>query len=300
TITEYAPEVLKHIKEIDAYYADVRQNLDAAYEAKLLQEQSSSTILGSMSADSPTETVVWTSDIHCNGGMAGIAGWFAQKTKPAFLLDTGDLTMGGTEAEKLCVTYLPQAAGDIPIIAAAGNHDSPDITIKQMKAAGYKVLEGDVIDFNGYRILGDKDVMRSPFGTGIYQWGEESSAQQAARLATKACEQDRPVDILAIHEPVGDLTDLFVGCAKFIASGHLHKVEGPTPYTNTLGDTTITMLTGTTGGAAAGKQTVSSKLGQNATITQLVFNAETKDPLGYRLITFQPDKQVVVGDLIAL
>jgi hypothetical protein len=41
-------------------------------------------------------------------------------------------------------------------------------------------------------------------------------------------------------------------------------------------------------------------LGQDATIIVLVFDKQTKDPLGYRVITLHSDTSVDVGELIQL
>ena len=80
----------------------------------------------------------------------------ADITTPAQILDSGDDTVNGTAAERFCITREAAIGGGVPFTVSPGNHHS-DVTTLQLKGAHIAVLDGQVIDSDRLRILGDSD-----------------------------------------------------------------------------------------------------------------------------------------------
>lgn len=231
-------------------------------------------------------TAVVVSDLHCNVGMARIIGSVVELSGADLVLNAGDTTVNGTAVESYCVETFADAIGDgVTTVVANGNHDGPDTT-EQETAAGWVVLDGEVVEVEGLSILGDDDPRATRIGSGTALVGDETVAGLGARLADTACEAE--VDLLLIHDPlVGDET-LLRGCAPAQVSGHYHTRMGPlrfgqgTRYTST-----------STAGATLGQATVGPLSGV-AEMTVLRFDRETRRILDYRLVRVLPDGTATV------
>ncbi|MDR1186123.1 MAG: metallophosphatase family protein, partial [Bifidobacteriaceae bacterium] len=155
--------------------------------------------------------VLFFSDLHCNIGMAQVMGAAARGSAAEIVLDGGDTTMDGTSVERYCID---QVAAAIPAgvewVTSPGNHDTVT-TAKQEKAAGARVLEGEVERIAGLRILGDVDPTHTEVAQGTSLEGDESIEQVDKRLARTACE-DGPVDLLLVHQPAMAQASLESGC----------------------------------------------------------------------------------------
>lgn len=298
-VNTYGPQAVNYIRDLDKYYKDINATLQTAIKEKQQEEKENPTALSRMLELGRAESVLWISDNHCNTETAGIAADVAKATHAVMVMDSGDQTMGGTAAERLCVAILPQRLGkDIPIVVALGNHDARDVTARMDKELGYVVLEGKPTKVKGYTIVGDSDVMRSEFNVPYRQIGPESVAEEGQRIAEVACDTT-DVDIVLTHEPEAANPSAEQACAPFVGSGHTHSYKGPKIHFSADGKVSYQMVNGTTGGAAPDRMTFESKLGKDATIVQLVFDKQTKTPLGYRTIVMHPDKTVTVGNLEA-
>ena len=300
-IDKYGPAAIKYIKELDAYYDGIDKNLFDALKLKEKQEKDNPTPLTEKIADGSAEQALWISDNHCNTETAGIAADVARHIKATFVLDSGDQTMGGTAAERLCVAILPQRlGGEVPIVVSLGNHDSRDVTARMDKELGYVVLDGRVTKVKGYTFVGDGDVNRSEFNVPFRQLGPESTAEESKRIAEVAC-KNGDVDIVMAHEPEAGIESARGNCARLVISGHTHIASGPDKFLSEDRDKlTYRMVNGTTGGAAPDKMTFESKLGKDATMIVLIFDKETKQPIGYRNIVLHPNQSVSISDAIEL
>jgi predicted phosphodiesterase len=298
-VNKYGQQAINYIQDLDKYYSDIESTLQTTLKDKQAEEKENPTALSRMLEIGEAESVLWISDNHCNTETAAIAADVAKSIHASWVMDTGDQTMGGTEAERLCVAILPQRLGkEVPIVVSLGNHDARDVTARMDKDLGYVVLEGKPAKVKGYTIAGDSDVMRSEFNIPYRQIGPESVAEEGERIAEVACASE-DVDIVMTHEPEAALPSAEKACAPLEVSGHTHRFKGPVAHVTLDGRVAYQMVNGTTGGAAPDKMTFESKLGQDATMVQLVFDKRTKAPLGYRTIVMHPDKTVGVGDLTA-
>ncbi len=298
-VNKYGPAAIDYVHKLDAYYGGIQHSLQTAYDTKRTQEKNDpQNVATKMLNDGAAESVLWISDNHCNTETAGIAADMAKRMHAVFVMDTGDQTMGGTSAERLCVSILPQRLGSkIPVVVSLGNHDSRGVTATTDEELGYVVLQGKVVGLKGYTILGDSDVMRNSFGESYHQEGPVTPADLSAQLAETA-RQAGGVDLLMIHEPQEADATVAGAWAKFAASGHTHVESGPvTAISADSTRYTYRMVNGTTGGAAPNKMTFESQLGKDATMIELVFSKQTKEPLGYRNIIMHPNGTVEVGDV---
>ena len=232
-------------------------------------------------------TFLHVSDLHCNVGMASVIATAVRLSGAKAVLDTGDTVMSGTSVESYCVNAFAGAIpDDVPLVVSTGNHDSVT-TAEQMRDAGYVVLDGDVVEVAGIRMLGDTDPTLTAIGEGTRPEREESVPEMGERLAETACAEGR-VDLLLVHNPVAAVPALEDGCVRLALSGHWHRREGPELLgrgNRYVGASTA----GASGGATIGP------LNGPAEMTVLRVDAASGRPLDYRVITVGTDAGVELG-----
>ncbi len=155
--------------------------------------------------------VMMQSDMHCNTTMIRLQGTVheilseafgsEERPVPSLLAITGDLTTNGTPAEGTCLRDEAAIADGGPVAAITGNHESV-VSEQQMADAGMTVLDGEVTEVGGLRVLGDGDPSRSELFGSTALRGTETQAGQGERLravAEDADDDERP-DLLMVHE----------------------------------------------------------------------------------------------------
>lgn len=246
------------------------------------------------SSEDDTISAVMVTDLHCNIGMAEVIGATVEQTDADLILNSGDTAMAGTSVESFCITAFDEGFGNegVPVVFANGNHDS-GTTLQQELDVGWTPLEGEAIEVAGLRILGDTDPTLSSLGVPTHQIRDETVLEMGDRLAATGCdllEEDDPVDLLLVHSPYAGRQILEAGCAPLSLSGHLHRQVGP----RQLGMGTQ-YIGGSSGGAGAGTPTI-GPLHNAAPITVIRWDAQTKLPLDYRIVTVATDTSVELGD----
>lgn len=239
----------------------------------------------------PSDSVVAVvvSDLHCNVGMARVIRAVAERAGADLVLNAGDTTVNGTAVESYCVNAFSQAVPDgAELVVADGNHDS-DETSAQERRTGARVLDGEVIEVAGLRILGDSDPNATRVGVGTVPVGEESLVDAGRRLAEVACADEDGVDLLLVHNPNMGNATLDQGCAPAQVSGHQHRRTGPVAYRHG-----IRYVSSSTAGAALNQVTVGPLRGV-AELTVLRFDPDTGAVTDYRLIRVHPDGSATVG-----
>jgi len=178
--------------------------------------------------DEDITVVLHVSDIHLNP----LAYDLIEQLVPQFgvdaVLDTGDITSWGTEAES--ATLAPIGRLDVPYIFVAGNHDS---TLTAQTVANFPnavVLNDEVETVVGITWAGIADPRFLPddnSGDGV---GRAAGKQMVANATEQLAETvqaynednpDAPVDVALIHDP-SSLGPLF-GEVPLILSGHYHR-----------------------------------------------------------------------------
>lgn len=155
------------------------------------------------------------------------------------------ISCGDLKAEYLSyiVTMIPA-----PLFYVHGNHDD-----KYLKNPpfGCKCIDGDIVKFNGLRILGLGGSKR--YNNGVFQFTEKQMKFRIAKLLPKLW-LNRGIDVLVTHSAafeLGDDTDMchigfksFVDLLdkyrpKFFFHGHVHLNYGRKPRITKYKDTTI-------------------------------------------------------------
>ena len=234
-------------------------------------------------------TVVTVTDLHCNVGMARVLRAVAELSEAEVVLNSGDSTINGTGVESYCVSAFVGAVPDgATMVVADGNHDSAE-TSAQERAAGAVVLDGEVVEVAGMRILGDSDPNATRIGVGTMLVGAETVADQGRRLADLACDDGAGVDLLLVHNPNVGNRALDRGCVPAQISGHLHRRVGPVAYGEG-----VRFVGVSTAGAALDQATV-GPLNGIAELAVLRFDRTTRRFVDYRLVRVHPDGVVTVG-----
>lgn len=312
-IDTYGGQLVQLYEDNEEFYAAADDDLSAAWDARLGSEAvASATEAGTQFASpGPTDptapvappravpsgsaeddliTFVVISDLHCNTGMTPLIRTTIERSGADVVLNAGDTTMNGTSVEKVCVDSFASAVPrGVRMVVADGNHDS-QITSEQEAAHGQKILDGDVIDVEGVRILGDRDALETRVGVGTNVARERTPEQQGADLATTACEDPDGVDLLLIHTPAVGLDALDTGCVPFQVSGHTHSRSGP----EQVGQG-IRYVNGSTAGAAPNQPTVGPLHG-TAEMTVLRFDPATRRMLDVQVVSVTPDGAATVGE----
>ncbi len=228
------------------------------------------------------------SDLHCNVGMARVIRAAAELSGAQVVLNAGDTTVNGTAVEEYCVDAFADAVPDgVELVVADGNHDSEE-TSAQERRAGATVLDGEVVEVAGLRILGDSDPNATRIGVGTVPVGEETIGAAAQRLADVAC-ADGAVDLLLVHNPnVGNLA-LDEGCVPAQVSGHQHRRIGPLRFGEG-----VRYVSSSTAGAALGQATI-GPLNAVAEMTVLRWDPATRTLLDHRLLRVDPAGDAQVG-----
>lgn len=236
-------------------------------------------------------TVVLVSDLHCNVGMADVVGAVVELSGAQVVLDAGDTTVNGTAVERYCVSAFLnayRAAGAEEVVWAGGNHDSA-VTAEQVRAAGGRVLDGEVVTVLGLEILGDADPLQTRIGQGTSRVGEEGVGEAGARLAEVACAREEPVPILLVHTPAVGEEALARGCAVTQLSGHLHRWSGPQRH-----EQGVRLVNGSTAGATSGQATV-GPLNGTATLAVLRVSPEHGIVVDHQKVTVDRSGSAEVG-----
>ncbi|WP_332642333.1 metallophosphoesterase family protein [Aeromicrobium sp.] len=240
-------------------------------------------------------TALVVTDRHDNIGMDPVARAIAEQAQSSMLIDLGDDTSSGQSWETFSLNSLAREFDGFEIVSVAGNHDTGPTISKQMKDKGFTVLDGKPVTVNGVRFLGSSDPRSSGLTAGYS--GDESDniaaiRSQDAELTRAACE-DGNVNVIAVHSPASAKQAAQSGCADLVLSGHLHRQVGPTTIDGVNGRSTVTLSTGTTGGAVYAFA-LGSKLRRTAQVTIVTFSDGV--PVGLQPVTFDSGGRIEVAD----
>ena len=239
------------------------------------------------------ETVaLLVSDRHDNIGMDPFAAEVGKVAGAKVLIDAGDDSSSGQSWEVFSINSLAQHFKDLKVVAVAGNHDAGGLIEDAMRKNNFTVLDSKPVEVEGIRFLGDSDPTRTGLGSADTP-GEETTAEQSARLAEIACEQpeDKPISTLVVHDPASMQDTANRGCASLLLSGHLHRQVGPeTKVVN--GKSVTTYTNGTTGGAAYAFA-LGYTLRRPGEVTLVTY--VKGEPVGLQTVTVELTGEVTVG-----
>ena len=234
------------------------------------------------------KTAVLTTDLHCNLDVIAFSGVLDQLSDADIHMDDGDLTMTGSDPERVCVDALTQAVpSSTAKVATVGNHDS-DATAARLRSQGWTVTNGSVQKVAGITVLGDDDADRTT-AAGTKPRSGETTEQVAARLAKVSCGRT-PVDVILIHQPATFDPLMNEGCAPLLLAGHVHAERG---MTTAISPQTGRPVSGIISGAGKGGTSLGS-VTEDAFLHVLSFDS-TGALVSWRAVILHPDASVTVG-----
>ena len=205
--------------------------------------------------------ILHISDVHLNPIGLEAASNLAEQFDVAAILDTGDLTSYGLPLEANIGALVEQMP--VPYYFVPGNHDSPSNRAALAERSNVTVLDGDMVDIDGVRILGFAD---PKYSVDQSEGGVAGSVAREARTAkapdvAAAVERLQP-DVLAVAglQLAADST----GKVPLVVSGDIHErseevVEG-----------TRLLTVGSTGAGGLGSFTVDTDRAYEAEILRFV------------------------------
>ena len=234
------------------------------------------------------KTAVFTTDLHCNLDVIAFSGILDQLSGADIHMDDGDLTMTGSDPERVCVDALTQAVpSSTKKVATIGNHDS-DATAARLRSQGWTVTNGSVQTVAGITFLGHDDAERTT-AAGTKPRNGETTEKIASRLATTSC-GSTPVDVVLIHQPATFDTLTKEGCAPLLLAGHVHAERG---MTTTISPRTGLPVTGIISGAGKGGTSLGS-VTEDAFLHVMSFDSAGA-LVAWRAVILHSDASVTVG-----
>jgi predicted phosphodiesterase len=189
----------------------------------------------------PEISVLHISDVHLSTLGMDFAQELARSFDVDLVLDTGDTSSFGTEAEAIILQTIP--GFDRPYVWVRGNHDSLSFQQAVGSQPNAEALDGETADVRGLTIYGLGDpYFNQERGAPV----EDDAVVELIRSAGPRVLADveaasRPPDIVAVHDR--RMAETVAGRVPLVVSGHFHSdaVE--------VRDGTIFLQVGSSGGA---------------------------------------------------
>jgi predicted phosphodiesterase len=210
-----APAVVGAIKREFGTVQAVRGRLEVL--AGQISQLSELTTGPAPSADPSDVRILHVSDVHLNPMGLELARNLANTFAVEAVIDTGDLTSFGLDAESRIGDLVDQF--DVPYYFVPGNHDSP---ANRKALSGHRnvtLLDGDVADVAGVRILGVAD----PGFTGLDGISHREAVAMRhdyADTVAAMVREDAP-DVLAVAGLA--LAEHATGKVPLVICGDIHK-----------------------------------------------------------------------------
>lgn len=198
--------------------------------------------------------ILHVSDIHSNPLGVEVVNRLVESFDVDAVVDTGDLTSFGSPLE----SRIGDLVDDIPVpyLLVPGNHDSGANRAALAAVPGVQVLDRDVVEIGGVRILGVADPTFTADGevdTEEANAVKEERAPSVARLVRR----EEP-SVLAVHDL--RLARDSVGDVPLVVAGHVHERSREEQ------DGTQLLTVGSAGATGLGSFTAESELAYEAQI----------------------------------
>lgn len=204
---------------------------------------------------SPGEVrILHVSDIHLNPLGLELAGQLAERFQVAAIVDTGDLTSFGYPAEAGIGELIEDIS--VPYYLVPGNHDSLANRLSLDRLDNLTVLDGDVVDVDGVRVLGFADPSFTVDGETTYEENKRRRREQSIEVGTEVWKQQP--DVLAVAGL--DQAAASVGAVPLVISGDIHE------RAETVVEGTLMLNVGSTGATGLGSFTVETDLPYEAEV----------------------------------
>ncbi len=213
-----APDVLatvqRHVDGVDAVESRLEALADRVVDLY-------SSVDGADEADpraDDTVVLLHVSDLHSNPVGIELVEETARRFAVDAVIDTGDVTSFGADVERAVAVRIGRI--DTPYLLVPGNHDAPALR-DALAGAGVRVLDGEVVEVAGVRILGVADPTFTADNVATLAQRERALARAARRTAALVERHDP--DLLAVHNP--SQLDGVHGLVDVALAGHRHRAE---------------------------------------------------------------------------
>ena len=217
--------------------------------------------------------VLHISDMHLAPLGYQFAKQIARGFDVDFVIDTGDTTSWGTEAENVVADLF--RSYDKPIVWVRGNHDSLKLQSELDDIDNVHVLDGSSVEIDGLRIYGLGHPVPPAITREISDEDFEAAARSMDERVVDDVEAMGPIDIIAVHDD--RMAEEAAGLVPLVLSGHFHVQS-----TRVIAGT-IFLRAGTTGASAFG-----------------TFETDEGIPLSAEVLYFEPGTppRLIAFDLI--
>jgi len=253
---ERAPEVIdavqRHVDDLDA----IRDRVEVL-GLRMSRLYAVATATGE-DTEADEVRILHVSDIHSNPLGVEIVADLADRFDVHAVLDTGDLTSFGYPIEAQLGEFIRRVPR--PYLFVPGNHDSEPNRTALAAVRNVELLDGDVVDVRGVRILGVAD----PTFTASNEIDSDKAAAvkdaDSARVARLVRRHDP--DVLAVHDR--RLAAAALGDVDLVVGGHYHE------RSERVERGTRVLTVGSTGATGLGSFTVTDDLAYEAQVLHFV------------------------------
>jgi predicted phosphodiesterase len=161
--------------------------------------------------------ILHVSDIHSNPIGVEIARQLVRRFDVDAVLDTGDLTNFGVQVETRIAELVETFP--VPYYFVAGNHDSAAVQTRLARSPNVTVVDQEVIEIGGVRILGWADPTYTNWDSLPPNEAAEVRRAEGERVA-EVVAQSAP-DVLAVHD--SRISERSYGSVPLVLSGHYHR-----------------------------------------------------------------------------
>jgi predicted phosphodiesterase len=188
--------------------------------------------------DPETVRVLFVSDLHLNPTAWDVIRSLIAQHEINMVIDAGDLTDHGSRPEDRFAR--PIGSLGVPYVYVRGNHDSLGTEAAVRAQPNAHVLSGEVVDIDGFRIIGAGDPRFTP--NRLVDADEAAVAKVGQDLARTAFMSSTSIDIAVVHDPTA-VRELD-GSVPLLLAGHTHQRS-----TEILEHGSRLFIQGSTGGA---------------------------------------------------
>jgi predicted phosphodiesterase len=188
--------------------------------------------------DPETVRVLFVSDLHLNPTAWDVIRSLIAQHEINMVIDAGDLTDHGSRPEDQFAR--PIGSLGVPYVYVRGNHDSLGTEAAVRAQPNAHVLSGEVVDIDGFRIIGAGDPRFTP--NRLVDADEAAVAKVGQDLARTAFMSSTSIDIAVVHDPIA-VRELD-GSVPLLLAGHTHQRS-----TEILEHGSRLFIQGSTGGA---------------------------------------------------
>jgi predicted phosphodiesterase len=202
--------------------------------------------------------VLHISDIHLNPVGLELARSLADAFEVDAVIDTGDLTSFGVDAEARIAVLLDQFSA--PYYFIPGNHDSPANRAAMARNPRVTVVDGQAFDVEGITVLGVADPGFTALGGIAYDDAKRLRDERAGDVR-RLIDEVQP-DVLAVAG--SGLASEAIGAVPTVISGDVHR------RSERFEDGTRILTVGSTGATGLGSFTVAEDRPYEAQILRFV------------------------------